>query len=190
MTTAFMIAVAKVISKEGRFSNDPKDPGNWTGGKIGVGVLKGTKYGISAARFPDEDIENLTMDRARHLHHLHFWQPLKLDSIDSKAASLAGEMFDTAVNCAPHIAVKILQGTLTILKRPVTIDGIMGPKTLAAANSYAAFDIEALLKWMNVLQGCVYLFGAGQVEPVMDMIRPRLGHLQHHARGWAKRLEI
>jgi len=190
MTTAFMIAAGKTISLEGRYSNDPQDPGNWTGGKIDVGELKGTKYGISAARYPDEDIKNLTPDRARELYYRDFWQPLRLDEIDTRYAGLALEMFDTAVNCGPQLAVKILQGTLTILGRPVAIDGIMGPKTIAAANTYAAFDIDALLKWMNVLQGCVYLFGGGQVEPVMDMIRPRLKHLQHHARGWAKRVEI
>jgi hypothetical protein len=36
------------IAHEGGYSNDPDDPGNWTGGKVGVGRLLGTKFGIAA----------------------------------------------------------------------------------------------------------------------------------------------
>ena len=37
-----------VMKWEGIFSDDPNDPGNWTGGQPGKGILKGTKFGISA----------------------------------------------------------------------------------------------------------------------------------------------
>jgi hypothetical protein len=43
---------------------DGKDPGNWTGGKVGKGQLKGTKYDVSAAAFPKENIAGLTKDKA------------------------------------------------------------------------------------------------------------------------------
>ena len=33
---------------EGGYSNDKRDPGNYTGAKIGVGKLIGTNWGISA----------------------------------------------------------------------------------------------------------------------------------------------
>ena len=39
---------ARLIGHEGGYSADPKDPGNWTGGRPGVGKLLGTKYGIAA----------------------------------------------------------------------------------------------------------------------------------------------
>ena len=45
-----------IVGVEGGFSLDPNDPGNWTGGKRGVGELKGTRWGISAKSYPHLDI--------------------------------------------------------------------------------------------------------------------------------------
>lgn len=39
----------RVIEHEGGYTDNPKDPGNWTGGEVGKGELKGSKYGLSAA---------------------------------------------------------------------------------------------------------------------------------------------
>ncbi len=57
----FQHCLALLFQHEGRFSRDPADPGNWTAGKVGLGVLKGTKFGISAGAYPHLDIENLTL---------------------------------------------------------------------------------------------------------------------------------
>jgi lysozyme family protein len=53
---------------EGGFTLNPKDSGNWTGGKIGVGELKGSNFGISAAAYPKLDIKNLTREKVRPLY--------------------------------------------------------------------------------------------------------------------------
>ncbi|MFC0406768.1 hypothetical protein [Roseomonas elaeocarpi] len=37
------------------------DPGNWTGGQVGKGKLKGTKYGIAAASYPARTSKTLPM---------------------------------------------------------------------------------------------------------------------------------
>ena len=44
--------LAETLAYEGGYSANPKDPGNWTGGKVGVGKLLGTKSGIAAASYP------------------------------------------------------------------------------------------------------------------------------------------
>ena len=49
----FAAAIAMVLAHEGGFQGMPDDPGNWTGGRLGDGTLKGTKFGISAASYPD-----------------------------------------------------------------------------------------------------------------------------------------
>ena len=54
-------AFRRLIGHEGGYSTDRRDPGNWTGGKVGVGVLKGTKYGIAANTYPNLDIKNLVV---------------------------------------------------------------------------------------------------------------------------------
>ena len=57
-------AFERLMGHEGVLSVDPNDPGNWTGRRVNVGVLRGTKFGISAAQYPDEDIPNLTRERS------------------------------------------------------------------------------------------------------------------------------
>jgi lysozyme family protein len=44
----FDAAFIRLIDHEGAYSADPRDPGNWTGGRVNAGQLKGTKYGIAA----------------------------------------------------------------------------------------------------------------------------------------------
>ena len=43
MTDLFNRCIVKILENEGGFQEDPDDPGNYADG-----VLKGTKYGISA----------------------------------------------------------------------------------------------------------------------------------------------
>ena len=40
------------------------DPGNWTGNRVGVGQLKGTKWGVAAGSHPGLDIAALTSEEA------------------------------------------------------------------------------------------------------------------------------
>jgi len=127
--TAFNILVDP--QHEGAYSNDANDPGNWTGGKKGVGTLKGTMYGVSAASYPGEDIANLTLDRAKAIYARDFWGPAGCDALPDL---LKYEMFDLAVNTSapgkPATAIKILQAAVGTMQ-----DGILGPKTLQAAQS-------------------------------------------------------
>ena len=118
---------SKTLKFEGGYQNNPKDIGNWTGGKIGKGELKGTKYGISAKSYPDLDIKNITKDQALEIYRRDFWQALHLAAIDSNR--IAWKTFDIAINCGPGTAVKILQKSVG-----VEPDGIIGNITLKAVN--------------------------------------------------------
>lgn len=88
-------AFAIVVSIESGLSIDARDPGNWTGGEVGRGKLNGTKYGISAARYPQEDILNLTIDRAKTLYQRDYWNPQGCEHMEWGKALL---VFDCAVN--------------------------------------------------------------------------------------------
>ena len=48
-----------VLGTEKGYQNDPRDPGNWTGGAVDQGTLRGTNFGISAASYPTLDIARL-----------------------------------------------------------------------------------------------------------------------------------
>lgn len=127
---SFERAMGPILRQEGGMTKDPNDPGNWTGGHVGKGELKGTKYGISAAQYPDLDIENLTPDDARAIYRRDYWTPIKGDELPWP---LAFFVFDTAINqgCdarANFTAQRLLQKALDVPQ-----DGILGPATMSRA---------------------------------------------------------
>lgn len=80
---------------EGGYSSDRRDPGNWTGGKVGKGVLKGTKKGISAAAYPSLDIKNLSDTRIAEIYRRDYWLMVRGDNL---AAGVDLVVFDGAVH--------------------------------------------------------------------------------------------
>ncbi|QRQ99731.1 glycoside hydrolase family 108 protein [Dyadobacter sandarakinus] len=131
----FEEAVEHVLSSEGGFTNNPNDPGNWTGGKVGKGLLKGTKWGISAASYPSLDIRNLTREGAILLYKKDYWDAAKVEDLPPK---IRLHFFDVAVNSGKARAVKILQKA-----SGVAADGIMGPVTVKNAYRVTPWDFAS-----------------------------------------------
>jgi lysozyme family protein len=115
-------AFALVVGEEGALSMDPADPGNWTGGKVNVGVLKGTKYGISAASYPEEDIANLTLPAAKALAKRDYWDYFSGDTL---AAQISLGLFDAGYNEGVGESTRLAQRALGL-----TVDGVLGKGTL------------------------------------------------------------
>lgn len=153
-----------VLGHEGGFQADPKDRGNWTGGKVGAGVNKGTKYGISAMSYPSLDIARLTEQQAKAIYRRDFWDRIRGDDLPG---GLDLVTFDAAVNSGRNRAVKWLQAAL----RGPRIDGLMGPATLAAC--------EASDVWATVEAACDH-----RLDYLEDLpMAPRYG------KGWKRRVE-
>jgi lysozyme family protein len=163
-SAAFIKAVNFVLGQrvEGVYSVDPDDRGNWTGGEIGKGELKGTKFGISAASYPELDIQSITRDQAVRIYWNDFWVKIKGDHLPPRVAFV---VFDSAVNQGPETAAKLLQQDLD-----VSIDGDIGPRTIAAARSKE------------------------QTEVILDFLSrralryPKVKGYEKYGRGWHKRL--
>lgn len=101
------------------------DPGNWTGGKVGVGVLKGTKYGIAASAYPNLDIRNLTLQDVTPIYKRNYWDKVRGDDLP---VGVDLTVFDYGVNSGPSRSVKELQRVVG-----AHVDGKMGAATLLAA---------------------------------------------------------
>ena len=128
----FDIAFKLLIGHEGGYTDLRSDPGNWTGGVVGKGVLKGTKYGIASNSYPSLDIKNLTLDQAKKIYKRDYWDKVKGDQLP---ADLAFHVFDMAVNSGVSRGIKLLQNTVG-----TTQDGLIGPATLKAVSAMNTHD--------------------------------------------------
>jgi lysozyme family protein len=97
-----------------------------------------TKFGISKASYPDEDIANLTMTRARFLACRDYWHPMRLDLINSQMIS--NNLFDFAFHHGVRSVTKKFQ---LMLAREFgyggAVDGLMGSQTIGFVNKLIAF---------------------------------------------------
>lgn len=100
--------VGKVINFEGGHSTDRHDGGNWTGGEVGQGELKGTKYGVSAASFPELDIASITKEQASRIYYERYWLPSGAADLPKPLAFLH---FDSAVQHGVEKAKEFLAGS-------------------------------------------------------------------------------
>ena len=108
-------AVDFVLEMEGDYTNDPNDPGGET------------RWGISRKAYPSLDIKNLSREGAKEIYHRDYWVPCHCNDLPR---AFAISLFDCAVNQGPRIAVRIMQIALG-----VTVDGTIGPKTIAACSA-------------------------------------------------------
>jgi len=127
---AFDQAFAFVIGHEGGYTAIAADPGNWTGGRCGMGECRGTNWGISAACYPQLDIRALTQAQAAQIYQRDYWSRAGCDRLPPPLALL---VFDAAVNNGVGRAVRWLQAVLGVAGT-----GVIGSDTLAAIEAQAS----------------------------------------------------
>jgi len=130
----FDMCMEVIFKHEGGYQCDKDDLGNWTGPNC-TGVLKGTKYGIAARYFPNEDIKNLTKERAKQIYFEKYWMPMKLTGIVNAIHIL--EIFDMGINAGRGNAIRIAQRIVNTVP-----DGAMGNITRNAINECDNFLIK------------------------------------------------
>ncbi|MCW6512349.1 hypothetical protein M8523_31000 [Hyphomicrobiales bacterium BP6-180914] len=84
------------------------DPGNWSGGAVGKGELRGTKYGIAAASHPHLDIRNLTLAQASDIYWAEY---CRAPGFDRLPLPLCQVVFDAGVMSGPARAAAWLADT-------------------------------------------------------------------------------
>jgi lysozyme family protein len=106
MKDSFDKAVGFVLSHEGGYSNDPKDPGGET------------NHGISKRAYPKLDIKNLTREDAIEIYRREYWDKINGDELPSGLDLIC---FDTAVNAGVSRALSFKELSIDandyILKR-------------------------------------------------------------------------
>ena len=155
MDKLFEKCIPIILKNEGGYVNHPHDPGGET------------KYGIAKRFFPDEDIKNLTIERAKEIYYKHYWLPMALRGIDNEESVL--QIFDFGVNAGTRRAIRKAQQILEIKQ-----DGVCGPITRKAINDYGDdFVIHYKIARSNYYEHLAFS-------------RPRL---RVFLRGWLNRIE-
>lgn len=124
-------SIAKgIVAREGGYVNDPDDPGGAT--KYGVTIHTMRRLGLDLDRDGDvdaRDVKLLTYDQAVQIFIEHYFERPRIAELPE---ILHATVFDMYVNAGGN-AVKILQRLLNEFQENVSVDGALGPKTIAAA---------------------------------------------------------
>lgn len=151
-----------VKKSEGGYTNNPNDNGNWTGGKIGLGTLIGTNWGISAPVLVDElkrlggspptasTMKNLKYDSAVAIYKRKFWDKIKGDDI--KNQNVANTIYDAYVNQSGWTR-KMIEDTLQNTGKPTSVSVPLKKDTVDVINSvspaefYSEFNKQRKLRY-------------------------------------------
>lgn len=99
----YVALVAKVISSEGGYVDDPDDKGGPTKYGIAWNYNQGALQKLGITR---DTVMNLTLDQAREIYYWKYWLASGCNLIKDK--KLAYIHFDNAVNCGVGAAAKIM----------------------------------------------------------------------------------
>ena len=129
-----------ILKWEGGFVNDPADLGGATNMGVTIGAWKSCGYDKDGDG--DIDVDDLRLltreDVVNRVLKPHYWDRWKADEI--KSQSVANILVDWVWASGAH-GIKIPQRLLG-----VTVDGIVGPKTIAAVNAKNPRELFDMIK--------------------------------------------
>lgn len=140
----------KLLAFEGGFVDHPNDPGGAT--KFGITIFTWKKFGRDIngdGRIDVEDLKLITAKDALAIFKKRFWDRMNADKITSQP--VAEIIFDHFVN-ATGVAIIMLQRLLNVrFGADLAVDGILGPKTLAAINRVSVNALHDAYKDLRLI---------------------------------------
>ena len=125
---------ARIIGVEGKYANNPNDSGGET--MYGITVAVARRHGYHGA------MKDMPLAVAHSIYRADYWDWMRLESIALLSPRIAGELFDSGVNCGTGRAGKWLQTALNAFNLrgthypDIAVDGGIGPGTIAAYDAY------------------------------------------------------
>lgn len=135
MRSNFPKSLHFILQSEGGYSNHPADKGGET------------NFGIAKKFYPNEDIKNLTIERAGEIYKSDYWDKIKGDWLPS---GIDYVVFDSAVNHGVSNAGKFLQKAINRINGPITVDGIIGTGTLGKAIKLGQMLIVEIIRERDI----------------------------------------
>jgi len=172
----------EIVAREGGFVNDPDDPGGATKYGVTIGTLR--RLGLDKTgdgRVTVADVRALTRADAEKIFIQHYYRRPRIDRLPEP---LRATVFDMYVNAGSN-AVKILQRLLRKMGHNISVDGAIGPKTIAAAKAAYAEAPDYLADAYGIERRNYYFRLADSRPASRKYARTRAGGKG----GWIRRAE-
>ena len=172
----------EILKAEGGFVNDPDDPGGPTNYGVTLKTMKRLGHDLNQDGLVDiADLKQLSAAQAVQIFSKdYFYKP----QIDQLPHMLHASVFDMYVNAGSH-AVKVLQRILILFDMGITVDGVIGPITIAATQTAARRAPDHLVDAYGIESVNYYLSLADARPNLRKFARTRRGAKG----GWIKRAE-
>lgn len=120
MKDNFSTVMEHVLAFEGGYSDHPEDPG----GATKYGITQATLAAWRGHSVTKAEVKTLKVEEAHEIYRMQYWEKIRGDELPG-GVDLC--VMDCCVNQGQGSAVRLLQTTVGTV-----VDGIFGPKTLAA----------------------------------------------------------
>lgn len=171
-----------IVAREGGYVDDPDDPGGAT--KFGVTIHTMRRLGIDLngdGQVSAADVRALSRAQAVDIFVAHYFEK---PGIEALPEVLQASVFDMYVNAGRN-AVTLLQKLLCQMGQNVTVDGVIGPQTTAAAMQAARGDAGLLRDAYGIARRNYYFRLADRRPASRKYARTRSGKKG----GWIRRAE-
>ncbi|MFP7571470.1 holin-associated N-acetylmuramidase [Marivita sp. S2033] len=125
----------EIVRREGGYIDDPDDPGGATNHGVTIHTMRRLGLDLTGdGRITSADVRRLSEDQAVTIFLEHYFTGPRIADLPE---ALQPSVFDMYVNAGGN-AVKLLQRLLDKMGFDVAVDGVIGPRTIAAtARAYA-----------------------------------------------------
>jgi len=124
----------EIVAREGGYVDDPDDPGGATNHGVTIGTMRRLELDLDGdGQVTAADVRRLSRERAVEIFLEHYYARPRISALPE---ALQPSVFDMYVNAGAN-AVRILQRLLGEMGEAVAVDGVIGPRTIAAAKRAA-----------------------------------------------------
>lgn len=171
-----------IVDREGGYVNDPDDPGGATNFGVTLTTLRQLRGDLDGdGQVTTRDLRQLSRGKAVEIYLDRYFHAPRIADLPEV---LWESVFDMQVNSGAN-AVKILQRLLRRMGQEITVDGVIGPATIAAAEVAARAAPQHLADAYGIARRNYYFALADRRPASRKYARTRAGRKG----GWIKRAE-
>lgn len=172
----------EIVAREGGYVNDPDDPGGATNHGVTIHTMRRLGLDLDGdGAVTSADVKRLSRSQAVDIFIQHYFKAPRIGDLPEVVQA---SVFDMYVNAGGN-AVKILQRLLRQMGHDISVDGTIGPQTIAAAQEAAKSAPDHFVDAYAIARRNYYFRLADARPASRKFARTRAGGKG----GWIKRAE-